>query len=343
MKNVEKQLFTQNRNKVNKQKIIDYSNNVYLNNNHIQTLIQYSSKNNNIYKEQKPDNYILNNRKSINYTNENTKNINNNTNNNIDPRIQLIIKYLDTGKITPLLNNINFNDLLLLSRNDLVNLGLPILERNRILNFSQQFLKYTNNYSIEEINSFFQNNQNLYNKPPLNIKQNKNENAQLYYSNGFESNNIYNNLNKEKDSEQELDYCNIVQGGKMSRTRTNASSSKNNISSNKTDFFTKYRELTQEVDNYMNKFKEYKQNWFDSKNKYNSLMNSYLTRGKSARYQKNINKNNNKKRNKIKMDKESFDKFKLLEERKKELKKQLGKINDKSNHKKMIIKYLEEN
>ena len=342
MKNVEKQLFTKNKNKVNKQKIIDYSNNVYLNNNHIQTLIQYSSKNNNIYKEQKPDNYILNNRKSINNTNENTKNINNNTN-NIDPRIQLIIKYLDIGKITPLLNNINFNDLLLLSRNDLVNLGLPILERNRILNFSQQFLKYTNNYSIEEINSFFQNNQNLYNKPPLNIKQNKNENAQLYYSNGFESNNIYNNLNKERDSEQELDYCNIVQGGRMSRTRTNASSSKNNISSNKTDFFTKYRELTQEVDNYMNKFKEYKQNWFDSKNKYNSLMNSYLTRGKSARYQKNINKNNNKKRNKIKMDKESFDKFKLLEERKKELKKQLGKINDKSNHKKMIIKYLEEN
>ena len=343
MKNVEKQLFTQNRNKVNKQKIIDYSNNVYLNNNHIQTLIQYSSKNNNIYRKQKPDNYILNNRKSINNTNENAKNINNNTNNNIDPRIQLIIKYLDIGKITPLLNNINFNDLLLLSRNDLVNLGLPILERNRILNFSQQFLKYTNNYSIEEINSFFQNNQNLYNKPPLNIKENKNEKAQLYYSNGFESNNIYNNLNKEKDSEQELDYCNIVQGGRMSRTRTNASSSKNNISSNKTDFFTKYRELTQEVDNYMNKFKEYKQNWFDSKNKYNSLMNSYLIRGKSARYQKNINKNNNKKRNKIKMDKESFDKFKLLEERKKELKKQLGKINDKSNHKKMIIKYLEEN
>lgn len=349
MKNVEKQLFTQNRNKVNKQKIIDYSNNVYLNNNHIQTLIQYSSKNNNIYRKQKPDNYILNNRKSINNTNENAKNINNNTNNNIDPRIQLIIKYLDIGKITPLLNNINFNDLLLLSRNDLVNLGLPILERNRILNFSQQFLKYTNNYSIEEINSFFQNNQNLYNKPPLNIKENKNEKAQLYYSNGFESNNIYNNLNKERDSEQELDYCNIVQGGRMSRTRTNASSSKNNISSNKTDFFTKYRELTQEVDNYMNKFKEYKQNWFDSKKKYDNLMNSYMIRGKSTsnkKNQNNIGKNvsHNKMRdNKSNMDKESLEKLKILKVRKDELKKQLEKIRDKSNHKKMIIKYLDEN
>ena len=40
---------------------------------------------------------------------------------------------------------------------------------------------------------------------------------------------------------------------------------------------------------------------------------------------------------------ESIEKLKLLKERKEELKKQLEKINDKSNHKKMIINYLDEN
>ena len=341
MKNVERRLLNQNINKNNNQNFEDSSGNDKFNNNQIQSLIKYSNINNNLFNEQNQNNYTFYNRKNI----DNINNINANTNNNIDPRIQMTCKYLNIEKIIPLLNNITFNDLLLLSRKDLLDLGLQILERNRILHFSEQFLKYAKNYSIEEINSFFKNNKNLYNKVSISPYQSpiNNDDKKYYYSNGFDTNKIYNKIDKdrEKDSEQEMDYCNIIQGGRMSRARTNASS-KNNYSSNKIDFFTKYQELTQEVDNYISKFKEYKQSWFDSKNKYNNLMNSYMIRGKSARYKKSNNKNNiNIKKTKI--DKDSYNKLKLLEERKKELKKKLGNITDKSNHKKMIIKYLEEN
>lgn len=340
MKNVERQLFNKNINKNNNPNVEDSSGIDKLNNNQIQSLIKYSNINNNLYHEQNQNNYLFYNRKNISNTNDN------NTNNNIDPRIEMVCKYLNIEKIIPLLNNIIFNDLLMFSRKDLLDLGLQILERNRILHFSEQFLKYAKNYSIEEINSFFKNNKNLYNKISISPYQSpiNNDDKKFYYSNGFDTNKIYNkkiDKNKEKDSEQEVDYCNIMQGGRMSRARTNASS-KNNYSSNKIDFFTKYQELTQEVDNYINKFKEYKQSWFDSKNKYNNLMNSYMIRGKSTRYNKSKNKNNMKIK-KAKIDNDSYNKLKLLEERKKELKKKLGNITDKSNHKKMIIKYLEEN
>ena len=346
-----------------------------------------------------------------NITINNNFNDNQNSNrNNIDPRLQLVFKYLSIENILPIFinNSINFNDLLLIKRKDLIDLGLSMIDRNRILYFSQQFLKYAKNYNINEINSFFQKNKSLYdkaipNKPNNSNNQNninninnaynnnlnninnnmysesysqrnktkynnpKDNNKLLYYSNELDSNNsnpTYNKINDiisennrnkdnndiERDSQQEVDYCNIVPAGCISRSRTNTSSKNNiNSSSNKIDFFSKYQELTQEVDNYMFKFNEYKQNWFDSKKKYDNLMNSYMIRGKSIsnkKNQNNIGKNisHNKMRdNKSNMDKESLEKLKILKVRKDELKKQLEKIRDKSNHKKMIIKYLDEN
>ena len=368
--------------------------------------INNKKQNNSSNMPKKTKNNIIKDNIAIN----NNFNDNQNSNrNNIDPRLQLVFKYLSIENILPLFinNSINFNDLLLITRKDLIDLGLSMIDRNRILYFSQQFLKYAKNYSINEINSFFQKNKNLYdkaipNKPNNSNNQNninninnaynnnvniinnnmysesysqrnktknnnpKDGNKYLYYSNGFESNNNNPNYNKindimsesnrnkdndiEKDSQQEVDYCNIIPAGRISQSRTNTSSKNNiNSSSNKIDFFTKYQELTQEVDNYMFKFNEYKQNWFDSKKKYDNLMNSYLIRGKSTTNKKNQNNNgknvsHNKIRdNKSNMDKESLEKLKILKERKDELKKLLEKIRDKSNHKKLIINYLDEN
>ena len=366
MKNKERQLLNQNQNKIERPNIFNSSNN----------------DNSNIFnKNNVNQNNLLNNYNNIDKNLYNEKNIVKNKINYIDERLELTFKYLDIEKLLSIFinNNITFNDLLTLSRKDLIDLGVPMLERNRILYFSQQFIKIAKSYSLEEITSFFQKNRNLYDKNLLNNSNNlsnykniyseyysqynnnynnktktKIDDKQLYASNGFNglenfNTNNYNNIDKEKDSQQELDYCNIYQGG-ISHSRTNTSSKNNaNSSCNKIDFFKNYRELTQEVDNYMNKFKEYKQSWLDSKNKYDNLMNSYLVRGKTV-INKN-NRNNNKKNNSnnklgkniSKIDRESFEKLKLLKQRKEELKRRLGKITDKSNHKKMIIKYLEEN
>ena len=368
--------------------------------------INNKKQNHSISIDNNPKNNHLQSNIQINNNFNETKWINRN---NTDPRIELVFKYLSIEKNLPIFinNNINFTDLLVLSRNDLIDLGLSMIDRNRILYFSQQFLKYAKNYSINEINSFFQENKNLYDNTISNNtnrdkninnsnnsnnnnnnkyfeyntqrynnnQKNENENQLLVCSNGFESNNnkksnnnkndvinnyTYKNIDKDKDkerdSQQELDYCNIFPAGCISQSRTNTSSKNNNNSLyNKVDYFSKYQELTQEVDNYMFKFNEYKQNWNNSKKKYDNLMNSYLVRGKSSTNKKN--KKNKKTKNaknwshndkirdkkSININKESLEKLKKLKERKEELKKQLEKIKDKSNHKKMIINYIDEN
>ena len=338
------------------------------------------SKNQSLYNNSinNKQNNLLNNDNNIEKKIIKNKNQFNN-NPGVDPRLQLTFKYLDIEKILPIFysNNINFSDLLLLSRKDLINLGLSMIDRNRILYFSKHFLKFGKTYTIEEINLFFQINKNLYTKTMannaisnnkninsennsnktninninnINNKNKKNENELFYYSNGFESNNINKISNdNEKDSQEEIDCCNIFSGERLSQSRTNTSSKNNiNTSTNKAKYFIKYQELTQEVDNYMNKFNEYKQCWLDSKKKYDNLMSSHLMRGKTAKNKKNKKNYNNCSsdkigKNKSIMEMESIEKLKLLKERKEELKKQLEKINDKSNHKKMIINYLDEN
>ena len=52
-------------------------------------------------------------------------------------------------------NNITFIDLLLLSKEDLIELQLEMFQRNRIFHFSKLFSKYAKNYSINEISDFF--------------------------------------------------------------------------------------------------------------------------------------------------------------------------------------------
>ena len=99
--------------------------------------------------------------------NKNSKTIkeyNNNINESgVDPRLELTLNYLDIISTLPtfITNNIFFNDLLLLSKNDLIELGFSLVERNRILYFSQEFKKFGKKYNIQEINNFFDEFQNL--------------------------------------------------------------------------------------------------------------------------------------------------------------------------------------
>ena len=125
---------------------------------------------------------------------KNNKEYNKNYNeSNADPRLELTLKYLDIISTlqTFITNNIFFNDLLLLSKNDLVELGFSLVERNRILHFSQEFKKYGKKYSIQEINNFFNEFQNL-NMRLITI----NNNMQSFPTN--EEKEITNNINNER-------------------------------------------------------------------------------------------------------------------------------------------------
>ena len=147
--------------------------------------------------------------------NKNSKNANEKKNNinelNADPRLELTLKYLDIISTLPTFttNNIFFNDLLLLSRNDLIELGFSLVERNRILNFSQEFKKFGKKYNIQEINKFFSEFQNL-NMRLISFKNNNIQSIQFNEQNEI-GNNYINNINNEnnKSNKKKLNYNNI--------------------------------------------------------------------------------------------------------------------------------------
>ena len=97
----------------------------------------------------------LTNKTNINHLDKNNNIENENTYD--DERIKVALNYLDINQSFPIFkqNNIKFNDLLLLTRNDLIELNFTLVERNRLLNFSKNYLKNAKTFSIGEINNFF--------------------------------------------------------------------------------------------------------------------------------------------------------------------------------------------
>ena len=99
-----------------------------------------------------------------------------------DDRLTYTLITLDLGNLIHIFedNNISFVDMLLLSKEDLIELQLEIFQRNRILNFSKLFTKYAKNYSIREISDFFTfNKQFIFNSS--------------IYDKVFSNNNLYQN------------------------------------------------------------------------------------------------------------------------------------------------------
>ena len=129
-----------------------------------------------------------------------------------DDRLAYTLITLDLGNLIHIFedNNISFIDMLLLSKDDLIELQLEIFQRNRILNFAKLFSKYAKNYSIKEISDFFTFNKqfiinsSLYDKVIIN-----NINAlQNDMNNNYNMDNNNDNMNKENNdinSNQNLD------------------------------------------------------------------------------------------------------------------------------------------
>jgi hypothetical protein len=243
-------------NKINK---FDFSN-TYANNNHT------NSQNTSI-------------KLSNNYGNDNNKI-------NIDPRLELTLKYLDITSTLEIFinNNISFNDLLLLSKKDLIELGFSLVERNRIFTFAQEYKNYGVQYNISEINEFFNNYENLnirlvtngnHNQYNTRKKENINENINSDFINNKNNNNHYNN----KSLLLEKNQNNKSSAKKKKATKNIIIQKQNNIS------------LDNEKDNYKTNIK-YKTNISLKYNKQNnSNTNNYISQ--ESNYQDSINTNHN--------------------------------------------------
>jgi hypothetical protein len=80
-----------------------------------------------------------------------------------DPRLDLILKIMNLENLTHIFysNNLTFNDLLLLSKEDLIEMGVSLVPRNRIMNFNLSYKNFAKDFTYEELLDFFPKNKNF--------------------------------------------------------------------------------------------------------------------------------------------------------------------------------------
>ncbi len=143
----------------------------------------------------------------LNNTKEVEDNINNDENENSneeDDRLSYTLITLGLENLIHIFeeNSLSFVDLLLLSKDDLIELQLEMYQRNRIFYFSKLFTKYAKSYSIYEISDFFSfNKQFIFNSVIFDRISTLNNDMEEEFQNNttFDFNNDHNNNIKEKN------------------------------------------------------------------------------------------------------------------------------------------------
>ena len=139
-----------------------------------------------------------------------------------DDRLTYTLITLDLGNLIHIFedNNISFVDMLLLTKEDLIELQLEIFQRNRIINFSKLFTKYAKNYSIQEISDFFTFNKQFIFNPIIYDKvssSNINNDFQNELNNTNINNDNMNNLAYEPNN-PETNYINTEPNNRNNNT-----------------------------------------------------------------------------------------------------------------------------
>ena len=111
------------------------------------------------YYEKINDNYLGQNRIIIQENNDMNANFEYE-----DIRLNYVMEKLGLESLIPIFGqyHMSFNDILFLTKDDLDELGLKIFQKNRIISFIQEYSSQAKNYSLEEIQAFFEENR-IYN------------------------------------------------------------------------------------------------------------------------------------------------------------------------------------
>ena len=215
-----------------------------------------------------------------------------------DDRLTYTLITLDLGNLIHIFedNNISFVDMLLLTKEDLIELQLEIFQRNRILNFSRLFTKYAKNYSIQEISDFFTfNKQFIFNSIIYDKVSSSNINNEFPNEMSNTNNNNNDNINNipYEFNNPETNYINTEPNNK----------NKNLIDNNNANIF--FNQSTTNK-NYQNKMKnsnpilkpKIKEQQILSQNTnangaFNSKIQNKFTSQKNNNIKKNIGINNN--------------------------------------------------
>ena len=148
-------------------------NNIELNNNNININLESNNTNNNQEDEIENNNtekIIIDNNNKENFEQEQEQIINEDNNNiteNIgyeDIRLNYVMTKLGLETLLPIFEqyHMSFNDILFLTKDDLNELGLKIFQKNRLISFVEEYSSKAKNYTLEEIETFFEENK-IYN------------------------------------------------------------------------------------------------------------------------------------------------------------------------------------
>ena len=144
-------------------------NNLELNNN-MDINLESNNSNNNQENDLENNNTekIIINKNNENYEQEPIINEdNNNITENIgyeDIRLNYVMTKLGLESLLPIFEqyHMSFNDILFLTKDDLNELGLKIFQKNRLISFVEEYSAKAKNYTLEEIETFFEENK-IYN------------------------------------------------------------------------------------------------------------------------------------------------------------------------------------
>ena len=258
------------------------------------------------------------------------KNINDNTN-----LLKYTLKILDLEKLFNdfNLNYISFHDLFLLTKNDLIEMNIPIGPRNRIINFTLKFKKFSKILDLNQLIKFFNiHKEYIFNEKKFdeikNINNIKNEIDNINYNYAFNyPSEIYKNSIKNTNIIN-FPRTNSIHNGKIPKLDLN------NINNN--SFYSKQSTTIsiQSNNSIINGYKNYKlnnviNNYENIVNQVEKFENQYLKmKEKSKELNKKINNLLNKKqfdflnfKNQL-LDNNNF----LFEEKERNLNEELNKI-----------------
>lgn len=123
-----------------------------------------------------------------------------------DARLEIVLKILDLDNLIHILNSnrLTFNDMLFLSKEDLMEMNIPLGPRNRILKFSDSYRAYGKDYSVEEIILFFIKNKSFVFGAKFfeTLPQVTNFNSNNFYENNVQSTANFNEGNLSQNGNQ---------------------------------------------------------------------------------------------------------------------------------------------
>ena len=217
-------------------------------------------------------------------------------NRNKDFKLILVLKNLELENLIDYFNfhSINFSDLFQLSKEDLLEMNIPIGPRNRITNFINEYMKYAKNFDLNELKLFFKNK--IKNGIIINDDNRKNNKLKISCSeNNIEKKNKNNFENSEyqslaNDNKYYHSYFKNISNISIFNNYYENNKNKNKLIINKLP--KNESDIEYENDKINNMFNNYNSMTFILNNKKNFNQNS-KTKGRNKNFQENFEKNNN--------------------------------------------------